>query len=396
MDAQLAAAVAAYVNGDRFNVSAKCRSLGVTTQTFYKYVKRFGAEGVAGFFPRSRRPLTSPTRLPAAMGDELVAIRKQEEGEGWDYGADAVLLRLQEQPQRWPSGRPLPSRSTVNRVFDDRGQLVKTPQRQPRPKPRRFARDKPNALWQFDGFNPPWRLGDRTLPNVLHINDDCSRLDIALEVAPENGEGIWDTFTVGVDRYGLPAQVLSDNAYAFSGRRRGWTSDFEANLAVLHVEAITSRPSHPQTCGKNERAHQRVLKWLRKRPAPADAAALQALLDTYREQYNHRRSQVLDGLTPAQRFELGPLASPDPDLTTRTRVSTHQITSSGVVSVDGAHVGVGRHHAGLEATVFLTGDHAVIFHDFTLLRELLIDRSVRYQRRTDLTWTPTTKSSAKS
>src|SRR4029079_7358999 len=96
VDAKLAAAVAAYVNGDRFNVSARCRDLNVRTQTFYKYVKRFGAEGVEGFFPRSRRPSSSPSRLPEDLVDVLVSIRKREQDQGWDYGADAVLLRLQE------------------------------------------------------------------------------------------------------------------------------------------------------------------------------------------------------------------------------------------------------------------------------------------------------------
>jgi len=55
VDPLIAAAVAAFVLGDRFKVAAKCRELKISRQMFYKYVARFGAEGVEGFFPRSRR-----------------------------------------------------------------------------------------------------------------------------------------------------------------------------------------------------------------------------------------------------------------------------------------------------------------------------------------------------
>ena len=138
MDADFAAAVAAYCAGSPMNVTQRCIALGVTTKTFYKYVDRFRRRGVEGLFPDSRRPRTSPGRLPAELEDVLVRVRKEEADQGWDYGADAVLLRLEERPQLWPWDRPLPSRATVNRVFGARGLLVKVPQRRPRRRSRRF------------------------------------------------------------------------------------------------------------------------------------------------------------------------------------------------------------------------------------------------------------------
>ena len=273
MDAALAAAVAGFVaRRSSVNVAATCRELGISRKSFYKYLARFQAEGVEGFYPRSRRPHRSPSRLPVGLEDVLIAIRKQEDGAGWDYGADAVLMRLEEQllagTSMWPPDRPLPARSTVNKVFEERGQLAKVPQRQPRRRIRRFQRDQVNALWQFDGFD--YRLADHTTVCVLQLSDDCSRVDLALQAArSENGHDIWVTFCQAVERYGLPVQLLTDNGNAFSGRRRGSISDFDRQLSDLGVQAITSRVSHPQTCGKNERAHQRVQKWLARRPAAA-------------------------------------------------------------------------------------------------------------------------------
>lgn len=136
VDAKLAAAVAAYAAAPgRHNVAAVCRDLDVSRQTFYKYVRRFKRRGVEGFYPDSRRPHSSPTRLSASLEDLLITIRKQEADTGWDYGADAVLMRLEEQvlagATLWPAGQPLPSRATINRVFESAANSTKFPNANP-------------------------------------------------------------------------------------------------------------------------------------------------------------------------------------------------------------------------------------------------------------------------
>lgn len=379
VDPVLAAAVAAFVHGERFKVAAKCRELGVSRETFYKYLRRFAAEGVEGFYPQSRRPGTSPARLPASVEDVLIEVRKREQDAGWDYGADAVLMHLLLHPQDWPFDRPLPARSSVNRVFADRGLLVKVPQRAPRRRWRRFQRDKVNDLWQYDGFE--WTPADGTTVVVLHLNDDCSRLDLALQVArSENSNQVWDTFCVATSRSGLPAAVLTDNGTAFSGRRRGWTAAFEKNLADLSIRSTTCRVNHPQTCGKNERAHQRVLKWLRRQPLAADGAELQTQLDTYRVAYNNRPNQVLAKLTPQQRYDLGPLSGPNPDgpppVLHQTRPT---VSATGSIGVDDTLIGLGRRWAGAETVVFRRDDLVSVFIDDQLIRTLVINRARRYQ-----------------
>lgn len=378
MDAELAAAVASFVDGVEMNVTRRCAELKVSTKTFYKYVDRFKRSGVAGFFPDSRRPLTSPARLPVELEDVLVRIRKQQAEAGWDYGATGVLLQLLDELDAWPTDRPLPCRATVNRVFDARGLLAKVPQRRPRRPGRRFSRSEVNALWQFDGFEV--LLADHTKAVVLQLTDDCSRVDLALQAArSENGSDVIATFQLAVARCGLPAQMLTDNGSAFSGRRRGWTSAFEEYLTDLGVRPLTCRFNHPKTCGKNERAHQRVEKWLGRRPPAADLAELQELLDSYREAYNNRRNAVLDGLRPNQRFDLGPIVGPNPDLETITHLTRHHVAANGSIGVNGFFIGLGKRHAGKPATAFRNGDHVVVFVEDSFVRDLTIDRRHRYQ-----------------
>lgn len=215
---------------------------------------------------------------------------------------------------------------------------------------------------------------------VLHLNDDCSRLDLALQVArSENSNQVWETFCTAADRYGLPAAVLTDNGTAFSGRRRGWTAAFETNLADLSIRSITSRVNHPQTCGKNERAHQRVLKWLRRQPLAADAGELQTQLDTYREAYNHRPNQVLARLTPQQRYDLGPLSGPGQGAPPVLHLTRHPVSDTGSIGVDSTRIGLGRRYTGATAVAFRRGDLVTVFIDDQLIRTLVIDRSRRYQ-----------------
>ncbi len=388
MSPEVAALVARFVESldssagpvPRMNVRAECASVGISKSTFYKYVERFRAEGVDGFFPRSRRPLTSPGRLSAACEDELVRARKELLEDGWDAGAEQIWFRLRAQivagTCSWPLGQPLPSRATINRVLDRRGQLVKVPKRRPRAASRRFEADQPNLRWQMDGFE--WSLADGRGVVVLHVIDDCSRFEIALQVArSENAEQVWQTVALAAGRYGLPAEMLTDNGTAFSGRRRGWTSPLEANLTLLGVRHITSSVGHPQTCGKVERAHQPAQHWLDKHGPYDTVEELQAALDTYRQQFNNERCKThLDGLTPAQRYALGDKAAPTGPGQEPLHLTHGKVAANGTVTIHRTRVGIGRTHAGKTVTLFRRADRVAVFDGNTLIVEFdLISRS---------------------
>jgi transposase InsO family protein len=377
---ELAALVARVAGGERVNVRVECSSLGISPKTFYKYLARFRVEGVEGFYPRSRRPLSAPSRLSAAVEDLIVRARKELDEAGWDAGAEQIRFWLADNPHRWPVGDALPARSTINRVLERRGQVVRVPQRRPRRSRHRFEADQPNTMWQMDGFDYVLCTGQRVV--VLHLTDDCSRFDLALRAAvSENALDVWATVVWASSRYGLPAQFLTDNGTAFSGRRRGWISRLEENLRALGVHPITSSIAHPQTCGKNERAHATVLKWLRKRPAPATLEDLQELLDTYRERYNHRRRKThLGGLTPAERYALGPADGPGRRPSPwPVSIRTATVSTSGCIGIDKHLLGVGRRHAGTIVTVVRQHTQTSVFDTNQLIAEFTLTGRRGYQ-----------------
>jgi transposase InsO family protein len=377
---ELAALVARRAAGEAFEVRAACARIGVAPKTFYKYLARFQAEGVDGLYPRSRRPVTSPTRLDAVFEDVIVRARKELDEQGWDAGAEQIAFWIAEHPQHWPPGAAVPSRATLNRVLTRRGQIVAVPQRRPRRSRHRFEAAQPNTMWQMDGFGV--RLADGQQVVVLQIIDDCSRLDLALRAAPsENAADVWAAVLHASTRHGLPAHFLTDNGTAFSGRRRGWISRLEENLHALGVHPITSSVAHPQTCGKNERAHATVLKWLAKQPPPQSLPDLQTLLDTYQDHYNHRRRKThLNGLTPAQRYHLGPHDGPG---TTPTpwpvTIRTGTISASGCLSIDKHLLGVGRRWAHTPATVIRRHHDIAVFADNLLIAQFTLTGHRRYQ-----------------
>jgi transposase InsO family protein len=380
MGPEFAALVARVHGGERVDVRAECVVLGCSTKTFYKYLARFGAEGVEGFYPRSRRPLISPTRVGGDVEDVIVRARKELDDDGWDAGAEQIGFWIKDHPGRWPAGAVVPSRATINRVLERRGQIVKVPQRRPRRSTHRFEAAASNSMWQMDGFQ--YTLADGQVVVILQVSDDCSRFDLALRAAPsENAVDVWAAVLWAADRHGLPARFLTDNGTAFSGARRGWISALEENLRALGVDPITSSVAHPQTCGKNERAHGTVLKWLTKQPVPEDLEGLQELLDVYREHYNQRRRKThLSGMTPAQRYALGPLDGPG----TRpavwpVQILTATVSSSGCVGVDKHVLGIGRRYTGKTVTMIRQHTQIAAFDGDQLIAEFTLTGRRGYQ-----------------
>ncbi|WP_312858515.1 integrase core domain-containing protein, partial [Pseudonocardia pini] len=308
------------------------------------------------------------------MGEACVRARKELEDDGWDNGALSVRWRLLDEARAGRQGcldpAQVPSRATIHRILAARGQVTAQPAKRPRRAWRRFERPAPNMLWQIDGTETG--LSDGTVAVIVQVSDDHSRLDIACHAAPgESTEAVWAALQAGFDRYGHPACVLSDNGTAFSGKRRGWPMvAVERHLAELGITTIVSSIAHPQTCGKNERVHRTLKQWLAARPAPADLAELQALLDAYRHGYNRRRHQSLDGATPLQRFEATPRVGPVGPAPGIAGHTTRTVSGTGVIGFGGTSIGVGRRHAGKDASLYWQGDRVTVLIDDTVAASL--------------------------
>lgn len=374
MDVKLAAAISGAVRAGE--VTAFCEQHGISRQTFYKWKRRFEAEGRAGLEERSRRPLSSPTQTSMSVEDEVVRIRKQLA----DFGGDDGPWSIRQQLTRSVTAEPVPSEATIWRILVRRGLIVPEPSKRPRVSWHRFCWDRPNDLWQIDATH--WKLADAEV-EIINVVDDHARLCVASRaVAVCTSVNAWTTVEQAASHWGLPARMLSDNGLPFNGSRRGRTVSFEANLRAAGVMPIASTPGHPQTCGKVERFHQTLKQWLSRQPVATTVGELQTQLDTYVVHYNFERPhRALGGAVPGAVWAASPPAVPadHPVTDTSTMARDLIVNDQGVVRIPGHSIHVGVAYSAATVTVCVTGNDCVIFHNNQLVRALTINADRYYQ-----------------
>jgi transposase InsO family protein len=377
MEQKLAAVFADFAHG-RATVTKVCAELGISRDTFYRYRRQFAAEGLTGLHPRSRAPKTTPTRTGETMTALIVTARKELEREGWDNGARSIYARLHHDGLS-----EVPSARTIHRVLQRQGLIEPEPRKRPRSSYRRFVFPATDDCWQIDAFEHTLANPAASVVVVFEVLDDHSRYNIdSLAWPSESTEGAWTAMTRAIGRYGTPRMVLSDNGLAFTGRRVNSRVLFEKNLARLGVKLINTRPRHPQTNGKNERAHRTAQRWLAAQPPATTIAGLQTLLERYRTAYNRRPHQGIDHHTPLERRLAG--TRPTPPTPAQPIEHTEAIearTSSrdGYLALQNTIIPLGVEYAALPVTAFITGDHTLIFYREQLIRALVIDRTRKRQ-----------------
>ena len=245
----------------------------------------------------------------------------------------------------------------------------------------------PNERWQADITH--WHLADGTEVEILNIEDDHSRLDIASDPRPTfTGDDVLASFRKAFRRHGIPARVLTDNGAVFTGKpRRGGRVALEIELDLLRVRFDHCRAYHPQTCGKVERFHQTQMKWLAAQRPAQSLEQLQRQLDRFRRYYNTvRPHRALQRRTPAQAYAARPTAQPSgPRIQPHYRVRRDRVDTGGVVSLRYhsrlRHIGLGRQHAGTRVLILVADLNVRVVNAETgrLIRELTLNPTSDYQ-----------------
>lgn len=369
METKLRAVLAAGVAD--VSVTNLCADLRISRETFYKYKRRWEDEGPAGLVERSRRPHRSPGSIPPALEDEIVRLR---ETLPLDNGAQTIAYHLAR------AGLQVPSVATIHRALVRRGMVVPQPGKRPRSAWRRFEWPRPNDAWQIDATC--WALRSGREVWVMDVLDDHSRLVVAARVCSgPTGDAARGAFGHGAGRHGLPAHVMSDNGSCSTGRfLSGGEAPFERDLRALGVRHILSTPGHPQTCGKLERFHQTLKKWLRARPLARTHAQLQSQLDDFVGYYNHDRPhRALAGATPAQRWAASERAGPGAPIPEAPHASLHTVAANNLIGWGRHRIGVGPGLTGRQLLVVARDDDLAVFGPTGLVRRLRLDRSRDYQ-----------------
>jgi transposase InsO family protein len=322
-------------------VMEACRRFDISRQQFYEWRRRFDTDGLAGLSDRSHRPRSSPRQVGEETERAICVLRVGHP----HWGPRRIRAELMRR-----GGLP-PAKSTVQRVLERNG-LVS-----PRPRSKRtyvrFERPCPNDLWQIDAIEV--ELRDRSKAYTVNILDDHARLLLSSRACGTiDFAAAWDAFEAASSAWGLPRELLSDNALSFSGLSRGHVAEFERRLWSLGVRTIAITPRHPQTIGKVERMHRTMRGWLGRRPTPTTLAQLQRLLDAFRWHYNEQRpNQAIGDATPAERYRATPPAVPSGEETQRR---THRkVRPNGTFHYSGWVVGLSSEWSGAAIEIIEQG-----------------------------------------
>lgn len=357
---------------------------GVARSWVYDLVARWRTDGDAAFGPRSRRPHTSPTAIPAATVELIVNLRRSLAAQGLDAGAETIRWHLHTHHQLRVS------RATIDRTLTRHGLVTPQPGKRPRSSYIRFQADQPNETWQSDFTH--YRLATGIDVEILTWLDDHARYAVSVTAHHRvTGRIVLDTFRAAVTTHGAPASTLTDNGMVFTTRLsggKGGRNALEAELRRLGIHQKNSRPNHPTTCGKVERFQQTLKQWLRRQPdQPATIAELQHLLDRFVDVYNcERPHRSLDhGATPAIAYTTRPKAGPgDRSDDTHFRVRHDRVAVGGNVTLrlHGRlhHIAIGRAHTGTRIVMLIADFDVRIIHATTgeILRHLTIDPTRTY------------------
>jgi hypothetical protein len=222
----------------------------------------------------------------------------------------------------------------------------------------------------------------------LNVLDDHSRFLVASDARVVfKAADVVASFHRGAASHCLPASLLTDNGAVFTAAPRGGgRCAIELEADRLGIRLHHSSPYHPQTCGKVERFHQTLKRWLRRRPKARTIGEQQAQLDAFRAYYNEvRPHRAIGRRTPAEAYAGRPKATPaGAQVPVHCRVRRDRLDRGGGVTLrhDSRlhHIKVGRRYAGTRVLMLVAGlDVRIVSEDGELLRELVLDPSRDYQ-----------------
>jgi transposase InsO family protein len=351
---------------------------GVSRQSVHAWLRRYQEGGLEALGDRSHRPVSCPHQMPAEVEVRVCELRRLHPS----WGPATIVHQL---------GRDgletLPSLSGVYRALVRHGLIDPKTRRRKRKDYVRWERDRPMELWQLDVMGGVL-LADGTELKLVDGLDDHSRFCVAAGLVPRaTARAVCGVFADAMRRYGVPDEVLTDNAKVFTGRLGPHPVEvlFERicreNGVIHRLTGVRS----PTTTGKIERFHRTLRTEFLPGRVFATLEEAQAALDAFVADYNtNRPHQSLGMLPPIERFRPGSATAAEtvPAHVTDPKARSNgdgqwvnrRVASNGIMCIDWQVFSVGRHHGGQIVDVHVGHQVIEVWSDGQLIKTVLRQR----------------------
>ena len=339
---------------------------GVTRQTVHRWLRRYAQRGLAGLADQSPMPDSCPHQMPPQV--EALVVQLRRENPGW--GPRTLLFGLEDR-----GVVPLPGRSSVYRCLVRHGLIQPQARRRKRSDYKRWERSRAMELWQMDVVGGVMLTGGSKASIVTGI-DDHSRFAVsALVVERATSRPTCDALAAAMRSWGVPEQVLTDNAKVFTGRfgpSAGGEVLFDRICRENGIGHLLTAPRSPTTTGKVERFHKTLRGEFLTGKVFDSIEDAQAQLDSWVRHYNYeRRHQGIGDVVPWDRFRLVIEDRPAKPKPTPRRVkpetpnaatATRKVSRSGKISFAAQQYAVGVWLAGETVEVSVDAGLVTISH----------------------------------
>lgn len=229
----------------RYNKKLSIKALATrfrrSERTIYRWLNR-AKQRNKSVFGKIKRSGGGTKKYPPKIFERIVELKKEVP----QRSAPMVRKLLKEE-------LPVacPSLSTIRKYVRDQGLTYVSKDRKLGYK--KFAREKPNDLWQID-IAGVQTVGHLRQLYLIALLDDCSRFAVAAEYfRTQKGINIFKILRDAITAYGRPKQILADNGAQFRNAIGELGTKYSKLLESLDIKPIFAKPYHPQTKGKVER-----------------------------------------------------------------------------------------------------------------------------------------------
>lgn len=268
---------------DGASVSEVALRFGVSRQTVHRWLRRYADRGLAGLADGSPRPDRCPHQMP-----------------GW--GPRTLLFGLEAR-----GVDPLPGRSSVYRCLVRHGLVVPEARKRKRSDYKRWERSRALELWQMDVVGGVM-IADGSKASIITGLDDHSRFAVSAHVVERaTSRPTCDALAKAMRAWGVPDQILTDNAKVFTGRfgpRATSEVLFDRICRENGIRHLLTAPRSPTTTGKVERFHKTLRGEFLTGKVFESIADAQTQIDGWVRHYNYQR-----------RHQARPANGSHPDLT---------------------------------------------------------------------------------